>query len=258
MMRWIRLLLIRLFQLAANLLKGLFYVHFKLFPQQRFRIPRYAKPIIRAKGASLIPRAVWQTNYTDSVTFPVYFNYLWNRLMAPTCEHHYWVDDDLLQFIETNFSTETSDTFKKLQIGAAQADFWRALVLWKYGGVYLDVDAALCWPVVWSLENEQSELFLKGKDGHVTNFFLAAQPEHPVFWKIAMQIQKNIQENKIASLYDMTGPTVVVNIVSNEDVRIERSNLVCKQGIFVKKVFQYPDQMKNYWVMEQQNRSITK
>ncbi len=256
--RFLRMLAIRLMQFFGNLLKLFFYVHFRLLPNARFTIPPAARPLWATARPQRVTRILWQTNYTDRVTLPVYVNYLWNRLMAPTHEHRYCTDEVCAAFINQYFPGEIAQAYASLQIGAARADFWRVLVLLKVGGVYMDIDAALCWPPESLFADGRSELLIRNTDGTLTNYFMASAPGNPLMQEIADRILRNIQENKLTSVYDMTGPTVVDAVADREAVAIESSKLVCRQGQFTSKRFQYPDKLRGYWVKEQQEKSIVK
>jgi hypothetical protein len=91
-------------------------LHF-LFPRVRFSLPNRAEPIFATNSTHRIPRSfgipkiIWQTNYTDRM------------------------------------DTRERAEFKSSTFGAAQADLWRILVLQKFGGVYLDIDAQ--WDGRW-------------------------------------------------------------------------------------------------------------
>ena len=52
-------------------------------------------------------------------------------------------DNEIEDFIKTNFDDYTFNCFKKLNVGAAKADFWRYCILYKNGGVYLDIDSII-------------------------------------------------------------------------------------------------------------------
>jgi mannosyltransferase OCH1-like enzyme len=245
-------------QLFGNLLKIFLYPHFRLFPYVRFTLPTHAHPLLHRSSARGITRIVWQTNYTDRVTLPVYLNYLWNRLMSPTHEYRFCDDDACEAFIRQEYSGEIHQAWSRLQIGAAKADFWRVLALLKHGGLYMDVDAALCWSAEGLAKPDQTELFIRNPDGTLTNFFMASAPGNPLLQAMIEQILDNIRTNTLASVYDMTGPTVVDAIANRDGVTIERARLVCRQGQFTSKVFQYPDNLRGYWVKEQQENSILK
>jgi mannosyltransferase OCH1-like enzyme len=198
---------------------------------------------------------VWLTNYSDQVTLSVYVNYLINRLIAPTHEFRFSGDTQCQEFIASQ-SAEMNQAYGRLQIGAARADLWRIAILHRNGGIYLDVDAALSWPPELLIRDGQTEQFVREKDGRLTNYFIAAAPGHPVLAEIAAKIVANISANRIASIYDMTGPSVINEIASKANVRIEPSRLFCRQGQFTSKTLQYPDKLKGYWAREEEKRPI--
>ena len=43
-------------------------------------------------------------------------------------------------FLKTSFGTEYLDVFRYIQDGPIKADFWRICILYRYGGVYSDID----------------------------------------------------------------------------------------------------------------------
>ncbi|MDQ7005532.1 MAG: glycosyltransferase [Ghiorsea sp.] len=89
-----------------------------------------------------------------------------------------------------------SPAYKQLTNGAAQADLWRMFVLWKEGGVYMDIDAHLVWPLAWLIKPEDDELFLINKQ-HYTNYLIAAAPNHPILKETIDIIVDNIQNRRV-------------------------------------------------------------
>jgi mannosyltransferase OCH1-like enzyme len=245
-------------QLIGNFLKVAFYLDRFLRPSKRYTIPSVSAPRARAKSSKKIPRIVWLTNYTNQVTLSIYVNYLFNRWIAPTFEFRFCSDEDCAKFIKEHFSAEIYDCYSRLQIGAAKADLWRVLVLYIHGGIYLDIDAAFSWSPESLLGPTQDELFIRAKDGKLTNYFLASAPENPIFKNIADQIVKNIAGGTITSVYDMTGPTVVDTIAGAASVQVQPHKLVCRQGQFTNKLFQYPDNKTGYWAKEELQTHIVK
>jgi mannosyltransferase OCH1-like enzyme len=108
-------------------------LHF-LFPRVRFSLPNRAEPIFATNSTHRIPRSfgipkiIWQTNYTDRM------------------------------------DTRERAEFKSSTFGAAQADLWRILVLQKFGGVYLDIDAQ--WDGRW--DSSSSPTTKNSTSGHTT------------------------------------------------------------------------------------------
>lgn len=123
----------RLIKIFADLIKlGCFVFHF-FFPNKRFTLPDHAKPIFSSNKQFAIPQTLWQTNYTNRVTLAVYINYLFNRLLSYNYDYRFMTTEDRSDFIKSNFSPEIFKSYSKIQIGAAQVDFWRLLVLYKQG-----------------------------------------------------------------------------------------------------------------------------
>jgi len=257
-MALVRLACLRTVQLLGNFLKVLFKLDFLLRPKKRYTIPAVAAPLLRPSTSKKIPRTIWITNYTRDVTLSIYVNYLFNRMMAPTFEFRLFGDDDCERFIKETFSPEIHACYSRLQIGAAMADLWRILVLLDRGGIYMDIDAALSWPPEAFLSADQTELFVRTKDGKLTNYFLASIPGHPIIKSIADKIVENISSGTITSVYDMTGPTVVNEVAGTAAVQIQPNELVCRQGQFTTKSLQYPDNKKGYWVLEQERKEVLK
>ena len=57
----------------------------------------------------------------------------------PEFEHHLYDLDDCRQFIKMNFSKEILETYDSLVPISYKSDLWRFCVLYKRGGVYLDI-----------------------------------------------------------------------------------------------------------------------
>ncbi|MDA9629907.1 glycosyltransferase, partial [Candidatus Pelagibacter sp.] len=52
----------------------------------------------------------------------------------------FFSDDDCVNYLKRNFSIKFSNKFKNLKHGAHKADLFRYCVLYKEGGIYLDID----------------------------------------------------------------------------------------------------------------------
>jgi len=243
----IRFISARLIKILGNFLKGPFYLFQALLPNKRFTIPRHASPIFRAASDKKIPKIIWQTNYTDRVTIAVYANYLFNRLMSPTYEYRFMDDDDRTDFIARSYSSRILDCYSMLQIGAARADFWRVLVLQQFGGVYLDIDAHVVWPLEFIIKAEYEDLYLQHKNNKVSNFFLASTKNNPNLDSIIGAIVSNIEGASTNEVADLTGPGVFNRALSGRNVARAYYKLTCYQGTFTNEFFQYVDHPQGKW-----------
>jgi mannosyltransferase OCH1-like enzyme len=255
---YVRIVVGTIIQLFGNVVKAICFLHYKMAPSTRFIIPNVSPPKITSSKEKLIPRIVWQTNYTNEVVLAIYLNYLWNRFLTPTFEYRFFTDKDCLEFVEKHFPSETLDCYSRLQIGAAKADVWRVLALIKEGGVYLDIDATLLWPPEKFLLAGQKELFIQARNGTLTNYFMAAAPGNSILSAVSERIQANIAQNTLRNVFEMTGPAVLETIGNDKEVQVEESRLVCRQGVFTNKYLQYPNETGGYWAQEQIEKNIVK
>ena len=241
----------------ANGLRPIFYLHYWLFPNQRFLLRSSVnKPIGSASNNSkphskAIPKIVWQTNYTNKVTLPIKASWLCNRLLSPGYDYKFHTTEMRKDFVEHHFPGETSRLYNRLTIGAAQADLWRLLVLYKYGGIYMDIDAHLVWPLNRIIPAESSALFLRYKDGAATNYFIASEPEHPIIQAIISEVLDRIKHNKSNDVYTISGPAVFEYVLENIAHSWRFAKHTCLQGNFSNKFFQYIDKPAGHWINEQ-------
>jgi mannosyltransferase OCH1-like enzyme len=251
-------LLGRLVKFVANTSKVSCYLFHYVFPNKRFSIPLHSGPLFRGRQNAGIPRILWQTNFTNRVTLPAYLNYLWNRLMAYNFEYRFVINDHSYEFVHQHYSSDVYEQYVRLQIGAAIADFWRLLVLRKHGGVYLDFDANLVWPLGSTLKPFSESLYITERDGRFTNCFIAAKPERAEFDMMIRLITKNIEEGSIKNVYELTGPSVFDQVLEGFEVDSLSYRFVCSQGNFTNEHFQYIDSQQGKWTHAQKKIPIVK
>ncbi|WP_249979236.1 glycosyltransferase family 32 protein [Vreelandella olivaria] len=246
----------RVIKLLANITKLFSYVFHTFFPNKRFTLPGYAAPLLKPKHTSVIPQIIWQTNFTNKVTLPVYLNYLFNRLMAPRFEYRFMITEARYAFIAQNYDGALLDSYSKLQIGAAQADLWRLLVLYKHGGVYLDIDAHAIWPLSHVVPTTIDELYVTTRRGELSNYFIASKPNNPHLWQLIERVHQNINENALTNVFELTGPGVFIKLLDQNSVPTVSYRHACNQGSFTNEYFQYIDKKAGKWTKEQQTVSI--
>ncbi|AIL31953.1 glycosyltransferase family 32 protein [Basilea psittacipulmonis] len=235
----------------GHIVKYLCYIFHFLFPKKRFTIPFYSPAKIKKTQDQKIPRIIWQTNYTNKVSLPVYCNYLVNRFFSQDYEYRYMGHEEREKYIKEKADEVTFKAFDQIADGAAQADFWRLFVLYTEGGVYLDIDAQLAWNLSAIIGEEDKEVFITRRD-HYNNFFMASAPGNPLLKDVLDRIILNIQDkenNKKMGVYGLTGPTVL-NAVLNpkeEAITVRRDSLTCSQGTFTNEHFQYIDKKRSKW-----------
>ncbi|WP_375752234.1 glycosyltransferase family 32 protein [Vibrio sp. HN007] len=239
----------RLIRLTGNLFKVLAYPVHWLMPKKRFVIPEYSQAKVVASKPSRIPRTIWQTNYSNKVTFPVYMNYLFNRLMSLEYDYRYVGDDEAAAYIKEHTSEQAYQAYLKLNDGAAKADFWRLVTLNTDGGIYLDMDASLVRPLKKLIETEDDALYVSlKKNNHVTNFFLASAPNNADYAIAIDKMVDNIENKRVEEgVYFLTGPGVLTEILEGKEYKSVERKFVCIQGAFTNEHFQYLDKPNSKW-----------
>jgi mannosyltransferase OCH1-like enzyme len=237
----------RFCKFSGTLVKGISYIFHFIFPKMRFTIPELSKAKINSNKQTVIPKIVWQTNYTNKVSLPVYINYLFNRLMSLDWEYRYVSTEARLEFIKQNASENFIKSFEQLTDGASQADFWRIFVLNHIGGVYMDIDAHAVWPLSKIVRPEYKELILMTKHRY-SNYFMASSPNNKHLEKTLELIVENIENKKIdRGVYGLTGPTVLNRAIGEQEVNHRHNRITCIQGSFTNEYFQYIDKPRGKW-----------
>lgn len=252
---FVRYLSARALKIVGNASKAFSFLFYNFYPQKRFSIPHRSKPLLRVRNKHRIPKVIWQTNYTDQVTIAVYLNYLVNRLMAPTYEYRFMDPGERAAFI-SRYYPEIFATYSSLMIGAAQADLWRVLVLRHYGGVYLDIDAHLGWPLGFAIDRGADELYVRHREGELTNYFLASVKENGNLDLVIDHIMDNIATISSNDVAELTGPSVLQHALGPLDVPATSYKQLCYQGSFTNEFFQYVDHPQGKWTRVQKTMSI--
>lgn len=167
--------------------------------------------------------------------------------MSLSYEYRYVSAEARLSYIESNMSEEITSAYKMLVNGASQADLWRLLVLNHEGGVYLDIDAHLVWPLSKLIGPEDKEVFLLTKQ-HYTNYFIASQKNNPILEETIKIIVHNINNKKVeGGVYSLTGPTALNLALENKEFNYRYYRYTCVQGSFTNEYFQYIDKPRGKW-----------
>jgi mannosyltransferase OCH1-like enzyme len=255
----------RVVKLAANAMRPVFYLHYWLLPHQRFQLANStAKPAGSAKimnnnrrpSARLVPKIIWQTNYTNRVSLPIKTAWCWNRLLSRSYNYRFHSTAERLAFVKQNFPGKPTELYSRLTIGAAQADVWRLMVLYKHGGVYMDIDSHFVWPLDRFIEAGTSEIFLRYKSKDATNYFIASAPANPNIKALLDEVLYRIENSQSNNVYDITGPSVFQDVLANKSHTWRLAQHTCLQGNFSNKFFQYLDKPQGCWTQEQKLRRV--
>jgi len=86
---------------------------------------------------SSIPKVLYLCYKTKDI--PSYIIQNWKKIY-PDFEVKLYDNNDCIQFLNKEYGQLYIDIFNYLKDGPIKADFWRICILYKYGGIYSDID----------------------------------------------------------------------------------------------------------------------
>ena len=92
----------------------------------------------------MVPKVIYMTYKNKRI--PKKYILQWKKL-NPDYEIKFYTDEDCINFLKKEYGKKYSDFFKWIKYGAHKADFWRYCILYKYGGVYADIDLVPYLPI---------------------------------------------------------------------------------------------------------------
>jgi autotransporter strand-loop-strand O-heptosyltransferase len=170
-----------------------------------------------------IPRIIHQTYKNNDL--PLEIAKVVNELktMNPTFEYRFYTDEDCIEFIKNNYDEETLNLYLSINpiYGSSRADFFRYLLMYKVGGVYLDIKSCTTVPLEKTLLPTDEYLLThwKGLDwvdelnyrfGEFQNWHIICRPNHPFLSRVIEIVKENIKNYLGGSNKDtvlrVTGP----------------------------------------------------
>ncbi len=120
--------------------------------------------------------------------------------LNPEYEYRLFNDDDIYNFIKIEFP-EYLHAYNKIKFGATKADFWRYLIIYKYGGVYADIDCECINPLREWINPHSEYVTHLGVNKDVCHWVIISTPGNPIFLKAAEKASLNILSGKSSCEY---------------------------------------------------------
>lgn len=161
-----------------------------------------------------IPRILHHTHSSPGLPAPITRNIARIRALNPGWSCRFYDDGDRAGYIGAEYGEEVLDRYLRInkEYGAARADLFRYLVLYKQGGIYMDVKSGASRPFDEVLKPYDSYLLSHWKNGADTQFrnwgvhpelkdmkkgefqqwFIAATPGHPFLKAVIERVLANI------------------------------------------------------------------
>jgi mannosyltransferase OCH1-like enzyme len=170
-----------------------------------------------------VPLEIYQTWYTKDLPPGMMQSVIKLRKDNPQFKYNLFDDDDCKNFIKEHFGIKVYDAFENLIPGAYKADLWRYCILFKNGGIYVDIKFHTNnFNLKQLIDNDY---FVKDRGGHwekdkigIYNGFMIAKPKNQLFLKCISEIVENVHAGNMGlnALYP-TGPGLLGKHFKNTD-----------------------------------------
>ena len=145
---------------------------------------------------SIIPLCIFQTWSTLNLPPKMNLNMEYLKLQNPEFTHYLYDDYMCRDFISKNFDNDVLYTFDKLKPGKFKADLWKYCILYKNGGIYLDIKYH-CTNNFKLIYLTDKEYFVKDKftNGYqyINNSLLVCLPYNNILLKTIYNIVENVK-----------------------------------------------------------------
>jgi mannosyltransferase OCH1-like enzyme len=241
------------------------------------------KKINNYNFGQIIEKNIVQTNYHNIIEdLPLeYINNIKKiKEQNPDYTYYYFNNNDCIKFIKENYDNEIAYLYENINdcYGAAKADFFRLLFIYKMGGVYLDIKSTLAKPLneiirpfdeyllsSWKTknfhyihQNEYSGYHINNnKFGEFTQWNIIARKNHPFLKTVIDKIIYNLKNppNKtlnVLNILQLTGPIIYTNTILEI---INNYNYTFKYNCFNNNLI-YTIYFSNYIHRHLQNKNI--
>jgi mannosyltransferase OCH1-like enzyme len=160
---------------------------------------------MKKKYKSVIPLHIYQT--WSSKQLPPKMDMCVKSLKEdnPEFEHHLYDDQECRDFIRDNYDETTLNAYDALIPGAYRADLWRYCILYKLGGIYLDIKYKCCngFKLIaltekeyfvndWNPNTRGDQISL---NGGIYNAFMICKPKNLIMKKCIDRVIQNVNNN---------------------------------------------------------------
>lgn len=154
---------------------------------------------------------------TDAADLPKYLKAIFSTWEEPGFEHCYVSNKQAYQLVQDIYGVKWTQILDKCDIPMVQSDVARVLLIYEFGGLYVDIDTILKTPLNEWVDFSKEAVLMKSNWGpdNIINTLFAFSPKHPLLKAIIdeMFIRCTAALDKNQRLIPLhTGPAVFTSI----------------------------------------------
>lgn len=185
---------------------------------------------IKEKYHTVIPLNIYQTWHTKDL--PPLMKAATDKIIYnnPGFNYQLFDDDDCRNFIKKNFNTNILNAFDSLIPGAYKADLWRYCILYKNGGVYIDIKYAPCNKFSFINLMEKEHWVLDMDKYGIYNALIVCKPRNQILFKAINKVVSNVKNRFYGnSSLEPTGPLMLARFFTQN----EKNNFDMYHDIYI-------------------------
>jgi mannosyltransferase OCH1-like enzyme len=181
------------------------------------------------KSVSGVPLVIYQSWHSNQVPLKMQDTIYSLLKMNPEFDYYLYSDDKSREFIKENFDKEVVNAFDSLKPGAYKSDLWRCCILYKMGGIYLDIKYSSVVPLI-NVIRENPVIFTKDLNYNCSTFlnfevrtgiynaFMVSPPNNSIFKESIDEIVISCKNKSYGNnAHDITGPCHLSRIIEKVD-----------------------------------------
>lgn len=171
---------------------------------------------VKLKYNSIIPLKIFQTWHTKNLPTNMRKAVEIVKKGNPAFQHYLFDDNDCREYIKNNFPEVVVEAFDCLIPGAYKADLWRYCVLYKEGGIYIDIKYIPHNGFRFINLTEREHFVLDADQAGIYNALMVCKPGNAILFKAINAIIRNVKTKYYGqSILDPTGPKLLARFFSN-------------------------------------------
>ena len=164
---------------------------------------------------SIIPLNIYQTWHTKKLPPKMFESVNLIKNLNPRFNYQLFDDDDCREFIKNNFEERVLHAFDSLIPGAYKADLWRYCILYKNGGIYLDIKYRPLNNFRFITMTEKEHWVLDADKNGIYNALMVCRPGNEILLKAINKIVENVKTKFYGnSSLEPTGPLLLSSFFS--------------------------------------------
>lgn len=171
-----------------------------------------------------IPKKIFQTynnnNFHNISHYQAYQSLL---KFNPGYEYYFFNDIECRDFIKNNYNENILNTYDKLYPCAYKADLFRYLIIYKYGGIYIDNKYLVRKSFSSFISIHEKNVYTKDiKDNLLFNSLLISIPNEDNYKLLIENIVNNVKSNFYGKCpLHPTGPRLFYEYFKNENIKLQ-------------------------------------